>query len=589
MVDLAERLMSEVSPVELRRHLEVLAGLDRLSGSAGERQAVEYLAETLKGYGVRTELLEFDSYISYPLEAELLVLEPETREIPCRTRSFSAPTPSEGLEGELVFVASAPRDERTGHLLGRGDVAAAYRRPDVRGRVVLTTGGGPDALKNAQDAGALAQIHMWPSDEDVVHEMIVTPVWGTPTPESAKDLPRIPALSVKRRDGEYLRRLLERGPVRVRLKARTWTGWKRLPLLVAQVDGRLEPERFLLVGAHIDSWYEGVTDNATGDVCLLEMARVLARHRDGLRRSVRFAWWPGHSVGRYSGSTWYADHHWEDLRYNCLGYLNIDSPGVRGAAVWDCRYNMGEVERLVARAVREVTGQEPNIRRPFKAGDQSFWGIGLPSLGAFRMLPPDHPDRATVGGSGGGWWWHTPADTLDKADIGVLADDTRLYLRLVADLVAPAVLPFEFVTVAEDFIRILTELQERTGGHLDLSGSLERAGAFRELAARLEAVRQELARGEGDGRVGRLNAGLMALSRVVNPVLYTEAGDFGQDPALQLPMLPGLRRAVELPELDPSGDEYRFLMTRLIRERNRVNDCLRRAVAEAERLLAELG
>ncbi|MER3399354.1 MAG: hypothetical protein C4316_12680 [Chloroflexota bacterium] len=589
MAHLAESLMLEVSPDELQRHLEVLAGLDRLSGGEGERRAVEYLAETLKSYGVRTELLEFESYISYPLEAELWVLEPELRQIPCRARSFSASTPPGGLEGELVFVASAPRDERTGHLLGRGDIAAAYRRPEIRGRVVLTTGGGPDALKNAQDAGALAQIHMWPSDEDVIHEMIVTPVWGTPTPESAEDLPKIPALSVKRRDGEYLRGLLERGTVRVKLKTRTWTGWKTLPLLVGQVDGCQEPERFLLVGAHIDSWYEGVTDNATGDVCLLEMARILARYRDGLRRSVRFAWWPGHSVGRYSGSTWYADHYWEDLRYNCLGYLNIDSPGIRGAAVWDCRYNMAEVEQLVARAVREVTGQEPNIRRPFKAGDQSFWGIGLPSIGAFRMLPPDHPDRAIVGGSGGGWWWHTPEDTLDKADIGVLADDTRLYLRLVADLVVLPVLPFEFVTVADDFILVLSGLQERTGRHLDLSAVLERAGAFRQLAARLEALRQELARSEGDGRVSRLNAGLMSLSRVVNPVLYTAAGDFDQDPALQLPMLPGLRRALELPELDPSGDEYRFLITRLVRERNRVNDCLRRAIGEVERLLAELG
>ncbi len=588
MADLTARLMSDVSPDELMRHLEVFAGLDRLSGGEGERRAVEYLAEVLRGYGVRTELLEFESYISYPLEAELLVLEPESRGIPCRTRSFSAPTPPEGLEGELVFVASAPRDERTGHLLGRGDVAAAYRQADVRGKVVLTTGGGPDALKNAQEAGALAQVHMWPSDEDVLHEMIVTPVWGTPTPESAPMLPRIPALSVKRRDGEYLRELLRRGRVRVRVVARTWTGWKRLPLLVAQVDGREEAERFLLVGAHIDSWYVGVTDNATGNVCLLEMARVLARHREDLRRSVRFAWWPGHSVGRYSGSTWYADHYWEDLRYNCLGYLNIDSPGIRGAAVWDCRYNMGEVERLVATAVREVTGQEPNVRRPFKAGDQSFWGIGLPSLGAFRMLPPDHPDRATVGGSGGGWWWHTPDDTLDKADVGVLADDTRLYLRLVADLVVPPVLPFEFVTVADDFIRILSDIQQRAGGHLDLSAALNRARRFRELAARLEAGREELARAEGDGRVHRLNAGLMALSRVVNPVLYTVAGDFDQDPAIQLPMLPGLRRAGELPELDPTGDEYRFLLTRLVRERNRVNDCLRRAVAEVERLLAEL-
>jgi len=184
-----------------------------------------------------------------------------------------------------------------------------------------------------------------------------------------------------------------------------------------------DPE-FLLVGAHLDSWYEGVTDNATGDACLMEMARVLNKHRKRLRRGVRFAWWPGHSHGRYAGSTWYADFAFDDLRRRALGYLNIDSPGVRDTEIFDCRYNMGEVEDLMKETVPEVTGQSPNIRRPFKAGDQSFWGIGLPSLGAFRMLPLDHPDRATVGGCGAGWWWHSPADTLDKADARILAADT---------------------------------------------------------------------------------------------------------------------------------------------------------------------
>ena len=31
------------------------------------------------------------------------------------------------------------------------------------------------------------------------------------------------------------------------------------------------------------------------------------------RRGLRVVFWSGHSQGRYSGSTWYADTHWEEL------------------------------------------------------------------------------------------------------------------------------------------------------------------------------------------------------------------------------------------------------------------------------------
>ncbi len=71
----------------------------------------------------------------------------------------------------------------------------------------------------------------------------------------------------------------------------------------------------MLIAGHFDSWHLGATDNATGNVACLELARVLYAQRDRLQRGVRIAWWPGHSNGRYTGSTWYVDHHWR----SCAG------------------------------------------------------------------------------------------------------------------------------------------------------------------------------------------------------------------------------------------------------------------------------
>ena len=50
-----------------------------------------------------------------------------------------------------------------------------------------------------------------------------------------------------------------------------------------------------------------------------------------LKRSVKLAWWPGHSTGRYAGSTWFTDAFALDIDRNCLAQINCDSPGCRWA------------------------------------------------------------------------------------------------------------------------------------------------------------------------------------------------------------------------------------------------------------------
>lgn len=584
-----EKLRGAVSARRLAGDLKKFSKWFRETGGPDERKAVDYIADHLGTQGIDVKVHEFRSFVSLPRDAKLQVLSPSPEAIPCRPRSFGANTPPQGLEGELVFAGSLEVD-KSKMIFARTGEERDFDGIDARGKIVVGTAGGPDGVKRAYEAGAIAYIHMWPSGEDAIHEMIVTSIWGTPTPESIARLPKIPALSIKRADGERLRQRMQSGPVRVRIHAHAETGWRTLPLAVADIPGA-DPE-FLLVGAHIDSWYEGVTDNATGDACLIEMARVLNKNRKGLARGVRIAWWPGHSHGRYSGSTWYADNAFDDLRRRALGYLNIDSPGVRDTAIFDCRYNMAEVEDLMRRTVPEVTGQEANIRRPFKAGDQSFWGVGLPSFGAFRMLPLDHPDRATVGGCGAGWWWHTPADTLDKADPEILAKDAQLYLTITSRVVTPAVLPFNFTVAASDFRGLLKELD----GPIQLADVVAKVDKLGAVAAKLEGVRAGMAaslegkkaRGKTAQRVAALNRGLMRLSRIVNPVLYTVQGPYEHDPALQAPMLPGLAGAKKLASLAQDSDEYGFLRTRLVRERNRVADAVETATETVEAVLAQV-
>lgn len=568
-----QQARAAVSPEALQRHLERFSTLFRDTGSEDEWKAARYVVETLRGYGVQAEILEFDALISWPLEGKLAL---DGREFPARTRSFGGQTPPGGISGELVFVPFA-QPERGAMIFSHRALAGDYSGLDVRGKVVLTADGGPDGIRRAEERGALAHIHIWPSDEDVTHEMIGTSVWGTPTPESAPRIPRIPALGVKQAVGQELARLAQAGSVTVQLESNVRTEWMHVPLATGYIPGQTED--FLLVGAHIDSWYEGITDNATGDAALLELARVLQPLRSRLHAGVRFCWWPGHSTGRYAGSTWYADNQFEQLRRHGLGYLNIDSPGVRETEIFDCRYNMAEIEHLTMAVVKEQTGQEPNIRRPLRAGDQSFLGVGLPSLGAFRMLPVEHPDRKAVGGSGGAWWWHSPADTLDKADAAILARDVEIYAAMTLRMVMPDVVPYRLSASAGDFVEYLTSYAEGSGGRFDLADAIVDARRLRETAEALEGTPVRDA--------ARRNDGLKGLTRILNPVLFTLNGPYEMDPALQLPVLPGLAPARQLATLEPESDAYRFLETALVRQRNRVRDALWQAEALARRLVDE--
>lgn len=409
--------------------------------------------------------------------------------------------------------------------------------------------------------------------------MIVSSVWGHPTREDAKRLPKIPIVSITETDGRRLEGLASGGRVQVQLVAETDTGWKRVPLVMVEIPGAVEPDKFLLIANHLDSWHEGVTDSATGNGSLLEVARVLNENRGGLRRSVRIAWWPGHSTGRYSGSTWYADNFYEDLYEHAVAYMAIDSPGVRSATGLEPE-GMWELEGFLEAVLRQRVGYEGKIHRSHRYNDEALWGIGVPSLTVYPVIPPGSPDRAKdAGGSAYGYWWHTSEDSLDKADRELMIRDTKIFLAMLWPLATLEVLPFDFEPVAVQMKARIDEVAGVAGQRWDFGPLLRDIEDFSGAARQLKK-RSLSARGTA---VAAVNEDGMAISRVINPVLFTIAGPFRHDPARQFPLFPGLSAAIELANLDPGAEEAGFIRTELVRETNRVRRALARATCIASR------
>lgn len=566
-----ERLMSDTAGI---------AQWVRLSGTEDERKAVDYVANLLRQMGVEPTVYLGYGYISLPLSAEFRAGGNELRAI---THAMSANTPEGGVQLTAEYVGNGTTQEYAAH--------------DVRGKAVVMDGMAmPPSVLTAERAGAAACIFL--NRDEHVHEMIVSGIWGSPTPEDTHQLPHLPVVSLGRTDGDALRDVLQRSaPVDVHLLTRVDTRWRELPTLVAQVNGVEEPEKFVLLSGHIDSWHYGAMDNGSANATMLETLRVLLPHRTAFRRGLRLAFWSGHSHGRYAGSAWYADNFWEDLHDNCVAHINVDSVGGRNATVITEGPIMAEAKPLAADVIHALTGVEFEGSRFGRAGDQSFQGHGIPSL--FMSLseqPPSEGDSAkglkelTGGGaqakSGGlGWWWHTPEDTVDKIDHDLLLRDTQIYAAITYRFVSEPLLPLHVQASADDVLRHLRAWQQKAGDRFTLAEVVTRAEDVASLAAQFQSRLDAAATMRITAQSARqltqsarqLNEAIMAIERKLVRLNYVQTDRYAHDPALSEPPVPLLAPIDALVAAAPGSDTEHELTTLLTRRRNRILHELREA------------
>jgi N-acetylated-alpha-linked acidic dipeptidase len=553
---------ADISIANIEQTLEAI-DIDRTAASQGEYASADYIDRKLTEYGVAHRKYNTRQFLSWPGAAELDVS--GVGVLTAKTAAFAGATPAAGVSGVLMIDPALTR---------RVDQSLAFG-PDVRGRIPVVHGiEDTEALVLAGErAGAVAVVQI--DATDTLHEDIVTTIWGTPTPQSAARIPSIPFVTITRSDGDRLRAAAKR-PLAARVKADVRRGWRDEPVIVADVAGR-SPD-FVLIATHLDAWYHGMTDTGGSDASILEMARVLQRHRAELARGIRFAWWTGHSFGRYAGSTWYVDHFWGDLDQHCVAYTNLDGPGRRGSRLDAVSANgwPGLAEYARESAAR-ISGRTPaglnrsNGARPFRPGrdsDSSFQGLGIPFFSIGVPGPPrGNPDIDTAGRVA---YWHAADDTLDKIDPRVLQVDTGYRVAQLYDLATMKTLPHLLEPIAASYVAALKDLASASGGRFDLTATLDLATALDDAAARFDKTARA---GDPDA----FNTLVVRLTHQLNSTLYTRAGRFDQDPAAAMPVLPLLARVRDLPAM-AAGDDAGFLETGLLRGRNAVEASLRDAL-----------
>jgi len=322
-------IAAEVSGEIAFRYTVRISQFDRIQANAGWHEAAVWIKSELEKIGYSDAAIEgwpsngSIRYYTYktPIgwrakRAELWMLEPRQErfcsyeEIPLTLVKHSG---SGRVEAELVDVGSGIGDD-------------AYKGREVKGKIVLSTGGSAQVMREAcQKRGALGIITYFPPDVRPGYPNMIRYTAFWPSWEERDKLGF--GFNVSKNQGAVLKRMLEEGQ-KVVLRADVEAEFfeTKIEALSVSLPGTDELEREVLVVGHLCHPLPSANDNASGSAGMLEIARALKKLVDSgelpaPRRTIRFLWIP-----EFFGTVPYIKAHLERTR-NTLAAINCDMIG----------------------------------------------------------------------------------------------------------------------------------------------------------------------------------------------------------------------------------------------------------------------
>jgi Iap family predicted aminopeptidase len=364
----------------------------RWPGSGDDKKACEYMAEKLKSFGLKNVHLEKFSHPGWIRgSSSLTVLEPKKKMIEC----IALPVSGEGVvEADLIYLGAGPIE------------VYEEKKDEIEGKVVMVNSGNPPGMtrylhrsekyQRSIMAGALGWIFM-------NHY----PAYGPPTGGVS---PIIPAIGVSYEDGMYLARQLKRkGRVKVRINSKCRNLKVETYNVIADLKGPSNTDEWVIYGAHYEGHdiADGALDDATGAAVVIEIARILAKEKDQLKRNLRFILFGAEEIGLH-GSRAYTNQHTDDMP-NVRFMLNFDAAGRAGRQGF-CLHGWPKLEPFFNEIIDVIGADLPLYSRVGPYSDH--WPFLLHGIPTATMGDPEEAKRR--GGRGFG---HTKYDTVDKANL----------------------------------------------------------------------------------------------------------------------------------------------------------------------------
>lgn len=467
-----------IDPSRVKRHVEILAAPDmdgRLTGTDGEMRAADYIASVMKRLGLEPAGDNGTWLHAFPYTAGVLLgagnalsvdgraftVDRDWRPLPF-SKSDKVPTSEVAFAGYGIVAPDHGYD--------------AYANLDVKDRWVVVFRYQPedvpaaDRLKlarfanlrykatAARDHGARGLIVVNGPNAKAREPLVKLSTDATMAGSS------LPAISVT---DEVATALLGGKPLKPLQDAldsgKAMPGFTASVKVEAVIDlmeekrtghnvvGRLrapantQPRQSVVVGAHFDHLghgddssslargdekgkvHPGADDNASGVAGVLEVARMIAPHRDALTRDAYFVAWSGEELGLL-GSAWFARGIGSGDLSKVVAYLNMDMIGrLRGSVVVQGVGSSGTWLSALERANGPIgLAIAPRNESYLPTDATSFYMKQVPVLSAFTGVHGEY---------------HSPRDVAARIDARGAARIAALMGRVALELATGTALP----------------------------------------------------------------------------------------------------------------------------------------------------
>ncbi|MBT5072656.1 MAG: M20/M25/M40 family metallo-hydrolase [Kordiimonadaceae bacterium] len=390
----------------------------RLAGTANDKKGREWAMAKMLAMGYDRV---WEEPVTIPLwhrgSASVRITAPYQQNMAIVALGNSVRTPEGGLTAEVAqfdeykdLVAAAPNSLN-------GKIAYVSLRMDGSG--LKGYGYAGQARRNGSVAAAKA------GASAIIIRSIGSDDNRTPHTGSmnyAEGVTQIPAAAISNPDADLLDNMLKYGePVTIELNM---TSHSHDPVVtynvLGEITGTEEPEKAVMIGAHLDSWdlATGALDDGTGVSIMMSAGKHIIDGGIKPKRSIRVMLFAAEEEGLY-GAHEYVRAHKED--HNDFGNTILGAEWDSGTGrIINIAPGVGPTSLNVVRemgAVFAPYGVSTLMTNTAKGqSDMSALGnAGMPAVN-FGMEPTNYFD-----------FHHTPNDTLDKVDMPAITHNAAIY------------------------------------------------------------------------------------------------------------------------------------------------------------------
>lgn len=412
------------------RAFEVLKKIsfERIAGTYKELECANILKEEIEKYGVDVEIQDFEIDMPEVQFAKFQITKPFEQEFTCIGIGKSGNTSDEGICAPLCYVENG----MDANLL------------DVKGKIVLLTGGAPDVREKLVKAGALGYIGIHGSlydPEEMVSEIRTRNAFKKPDDES-----NLPGVVLHIKDAQELLRL---NPEEVKIVLKQDEKKKGTSRnVVATIKGTKYPDEIITFSAHYDSviYSSGAWDNGTGSITIMELMHYFNENKPD--RTLKFIWCGSEEIGLL-GSKAFCEKYEKELD-KILFNINVDMTGTLlgyDIAVCTCEDSVSKFINYLGKIEGFAINSKVDV---YSSDSTAFAANGIPAVTFARIAPR------------GGAEIHSRRDVIDHLDPQKFINTVEFMAKFSEKLINAKVFPVDR-TIPKDLNEKLERFKKMMG------------------------------------------------------------------------------------------------------------------------------